>query len=158
MMEFLLGQVQPAGAPVFADVAQNVGHLQRHAQLDRVGDGVFAGEADDVHAHQPDGGGDAVAVCGELFEGFVANQFEIAGHSFDQLFGVARRHLEAQAGICPGGGDRVFAGGVVGSGAAAPDFQLFLRVVQPAVDNVVAHPAEGVEGACCPSFGGGQQP
>ena len=39
LLQFILRQVHPARLPVLPHVAEDVGHLHRHAQLDRVGIG-----------------------------------------------------------------------------------------------------------------------
>ena len=55
-------QIQPAEAGVLVDVAQDVGQLQRAAEMMGELDAVFLGHAEHPHRQPPDGAGDAVAI------------------------------------------------------------------------------------------------
>ena len=55
-------QIQPAEAGVFVDVAQDIGQLQRAAEMMGEQDAVFLGQAEHPHRQAPDGAGDAVAI------------------------------------------------------------------------------------------------
>ena len=55
-------QIEPAEAGVFVDVAQDVGQLQRAAEMMRERDAVVLGEAEHPHRQPPDRAGDAVAI------------------------------------------------------------------------------------------------
>ncbi len=48
--ELIVRQIHTIRAPVFADIAQNVGYLQSDAEFDRIRNGFRLTEADDVHA------------------------------------------------------------------------------------------------------------
>ena len=55
-------QIQPADAGVFIDIAQDVGQLQRAAEMMREQDAVVLGEAEHPHRQPSDRAGDAVAI------------------------------------------------------------------------------------------------
>ena len=55
-------QIEPAEAGVLVDVAQDVGQLQRAAEMMREQDAVVLGQAEHPHRQPPDGAGDAVAI------------------------------------------------------------------------------------------------
>jgi hypothetical protein len=80
-------------------------------------------ETDDVHAHQPDGGGDTITIGGKVFEGLVAGLGEVAGNAVDQLQGVVARDVVSGEGIGPGGGDQVIGRGRGGLTTSAPVVQ-----------------------------------
>ena len=68
--EVFAGEVGAAGLGVLAEVAEDVGELERDAALDRQGLGLgAAGEAPDVDARDADDAGDAVAVLVQVVEG-----------------------------------------------------------------------------------------
>ncbi len=116
-------------------------------------------EADDVHGHQADGRGDAVAVLGQLVEGLVARLVQVLGHAGDQLLGIAPRNLVADAGVGPSHGHRVIAGRLHVQHLAAPPLQHLARVafVLWCVHQIVAHPAEGVQRTRAAALGARQQ-
>ena len=68
--EVLPGQVEPAVLRVLADVAEDVGQLQRDpARLgQRLGPAALRAVAPDVQAAEPDGRGDVVAVAVQVVE------------------------------------------------------------------------------------------
>ena len=55
-------QIQAAEAGVFVDVAQDIGQLQRAAEMMGEQDAVFLGHAEHPHRQPPDGAGDAIAI------------------------------------------------------------------------------------------------
>ena len=60
--QFLLREVDAAAFRVFPDVAQDVGKLQRNAQISGVGSHTRVPVAEDLQASQAHGGRDPVAV------------------------------------------------------------------------------------------------
>ena len=55
-------QIQPANAGVFVDIAQDVGQLQRTAEMMRQQDAVILGKAEYPHRQPSDRAGHAVAI------------------------------------------------------------------------------------------------
>ena len=55
-------QIEPADAGVFVDVAQDIGQLQRAAEMMREQDAVVLGETEHPHRQPTDRAGDAVAI------------------------------------------------------------------------------------------------
>ncbi len=85
----LIGRkVHPTRSPILPYIPQDIGQLQRHAHLDRIGNGLRVGEADDVHAHQADRGGHPVAIFGQVFKGPVSAGKQVQAHAVDELLGV----------------------------------------------------------------------
>ena len=62
MQQSFARQIQPADAGVFVDVAQDIGQLQRAAEMMREQDAVGLGETEHPHRQPPDRAGDAVAI------------------------------------------------------------------------------------------------
>ena len=63
LREILLRQINAAAiAPVFADVAQDIGQLQRATEMVRELDAVVLGQAEHPHRQTPDGARDAIAI------------------------------------------------------------------------------------------------
>ena len=143
--QLVLRQINPAGCPIFAHVAQDVGELQRHAELDRVGDRLAARKADDVHGKKADGRSDAVAVGGQIIEGSVAGGRQVTRHPIDQLLGVCRRDTVARPRVGPRQHHQVIGLGRRNQGALLPGRQRRFRLVPRPVDDVIGDPAEGVQ-------------
>ena len=55
-------QIQPAEPGILVDVAQDVGQLQRAAEMMREHNAVVLGQAEHPHRQPPDGAGDAIAI------------------------------------------------------------------------------------------------
>ena len=62
MQQAFARQIEPAEAGVLVDVAQDVGQLQRAAEMMGEQDAVLLGQAEHPHRQPPDGAGDAVAI------------------------------------------------------------------------------------------------
>ena len=87
------GQVHTTAAPIFPNVAQDIGDLQSDTQLDRIGDGLFARETDDVHAHQSNGGCYAIGVRNHVLERAIAFLAHIAPDAVDELVSIGLGNL-----------------------------------------------------------------
>ena len=62
MQQRFARQIEPAEAGVLVDVAQDVGELQRAAEMMREQDAVCFRQAEHPHRQPPDGAGDAIAI------------------------------------------------------------------------------------------------
>ena len=67
-IERLARQIEPAEAGVLVDVAQDIGQLQRAAEMMRQRDAVLLAHAEHAHRQAADRRGDAVAIEIELIE------------------------------------------------------------------------------------------
>ncbi len=81
--------------------------MQSHAEFDGVLHSVVTFEANNVHAHQSNGGCNSVAICGEIIKGLVTRLGKVTGYAIDQLQGVVARDMVSGEGICPCGSDQV---------------------------------------------------
>src|SRR2546422_635801 len=99
--EVLLRDVDPAAAGIGADVADDVGELQRHAEAHRVLVRARVGVAEDLDAAQAHGRGHAVAVRRQVLERLVRRALQVHLAALDdRLEGRAR-----QAELPHGGGE-----------------------------------------------------
>src|SRR5262245_79510 len=97
--QILERQVDAAAGAVLAHVAQDVGELERDAEVVRIVHGGGMPAAEDLDAQEADGGGDQVAVLLELVEGPVAPAREIHLDAADQVREVPVRQGEASHGV-----------------------------------------------------------
>jgi hypothetical protein len=158
--KFFTRQIQPSIAIVLPHIAQDVGHLQGHAEFDGVLHGVVTLEADNVHAHQPNRGCNSIAICGKVVKGLVTRLGKVAGYAIDQLQGVVARDMVSGEGICPCGGDQVVGRGRGGLNDIAPvvQFKVAIFFGFDFIHNVIHGAAEGIQGADGGAFFFGQQP
>ena len=150
--QILLGEIDASRLPILAHVAQDIGELQRDPQFDGVGDRLVAGEADDMHTHQPHGRSDAIAIGDQLVKGLVAALVQVASDAVNELLGIPVGDRVANAGIMPGHGHGVIAGLPRCQDAALPGLEPGLHIAGRAVHNVVGDPAKGVECAGGPAL------
>src|ERR1043166_5818266 len=75
--EILLRQINSSVAQVFSDIADDVGHLERQAELDRVSGAGRIAVPENLDADQPDGARDAVAIHPQFLKGVVADRTQI---------------------------------------------------------------------------------
>src|SRR5262245_12440171 len=92
-------KVDAAAGAVLAHVAQDVGELERDAEVARIVRGGGMPAAEDLDAEEADGGGDQVAVLLERAEGPVAPAREIHLDAADQVREVPLRQGEPPHGV-----------------------------------------------------------
>ncbi|NBU63726.1 MAG: hypothetical protein EBS29_04375, partial [Chloroflexia bacterium] len=69
--QVFLGDVDTSTPGVFADVAQDIGELQRNSKFDCIIDGVFD-MPDDLHRNQADDGCNTIAIQPQIIKGGIA--------------------------------------------------------------------------------------
>src|SRR5579883_1747941 len=102
LRQFIKRQVEPAGLPVFTDIAEDIGQLQGNAQLDGIGQCRSSLKVDDVHDHQANGRGHAIAISGKVAKGCISLLAQITGNAFYQLRHVTMWNVIARLRIRPG--------------------------------------------------------
>ncbi len=145
--QVLLREVDAPDARVHLDVAQDVGDLERDAQVHRVLARPRVRVAEDLDAAEPHRGGHAIAVGIERVEGLVGGMVHVHLHPRDDLLErgardreAADRHLQPLAGRMLGP-PLVDARDLL---APAPELQALLLAVRHLVHRVVHDAAEGV--------------
>ena len=161
------GQVDAAAVEVFADVAEEVGELERHAERRRGGLGVRprAGRAQDRQHLEPDHGGGAVDVAVEVGERRVVGDLGVHAHRREEV-----GEVRAVDGVATGGVGQRGEHRVGGRAAVEGDGELLGERVEPGglrggrpavaevVDDLVGVPGEAVQRVHGGAAGAGEQP
>ena len=92
--QILERQVDAAAREIVLDVAQDVGQLQRDAEVQRVVARPVAPAAEDPDADQADRRGDAPAVLEQVVERLVPRRVEIHRHAVDDVLERLARQVE----------------------------------------------------------------
>jgi len=95
------GQIDPAAAEIFADVADEIGELKRHPQIGGVGLGQapFAGGAEDGQHQQPDHRRRPPDVAVEVGVGRVAVDRDVRAHRAQKRPQMLGRQVESPRGV-----------------------------------------------------------
>ena len=89
--QFVLREIDAAAARILADIADDVGELERDSEVARVPSGIGVHVAEDFRSHQADDAGHAMAIALQIGKIDVAVALEVHGHAIDHCLEVSFR-------------------------------------------------------------------